>query len=70
MSFTDTEGKNPEESKLENGETRVWAPVFLSNDQKTLCLERHEHDGRSGVVHHLTGKIYPQVHDSKQCSPS
>jgi len=31
-------------------------PIFLSNDQENSCPERHEHEGRSGMVHHVTGK--------------
>jgi len=69
MSFTDLKKENPEESAGEQRGQRL-GPLILSNNKETPCPERHEHDGRSGVVHHLTGKIYPQVHDSKQCSPS
>jgi len=43
---------------LEN-ESRKWVPSFVSNDQVTSCPERNEHN-RSEVVHHLTGKLFPQ----------
>jgi len=49
---------------------REWVPVILSNDQKTPCPHSHERDGRNEVVHSLTGKLFPQVQDSKQCFPS
>jgi hypothetical protein len=57
--------KNPEESNLEDEEAKEWLPLFLPNDS-----ERHQQDGRSGVVHHLTGKLFPQGHEAKRCSPS
>jgi hypothetical protein len=60
---------NPEESSLENKGAREWVPFFLFNDQETPCPERHEHDGRSGVVHRLTGKFFSQGNGTKQCSP-
>jgi hypothetical protein len=62
--------RHPEESNLENERSREWVPFFLSNDPKTPCPKRYEHDGRKEVVHHLTGKLFPQGHESKQCSPS
>jgi len=37
---------------------------------ETPCPEKHEHDGRSGVVHHVTGRLFPQGHDAKHCSAS
>jgi hypothetical protein len=63
MSFTNPQKKNPEESNLENDGVREWPPLFLSNDQETPCPKRHEHNGRSGLVHHLTGKLFSQCHD-------
>jgi len=43
------------------------SPLLLpSNDQNIPCPERHENDGRSEKMHHLTGKLSPQGHDSKQ----
>jgi hypothetical protein len=50
--------KNPEQSDLEIEGTRVQIPLFLSNDQETPCPEKHEHEGRSEVMHHLSGKMY------------
>jgi len=44
---------------------REQAPSFLTNEQETLCPERHEHNG-SEVVHHLTEKLYPQGHNARQ----
>jgi hypothetical protein len=69
MSFTNLREENPEESNLENEGAREWALLFLSNDQENSCPERHKRDGRSEVVHHLTGKLFPQGHDAKQLSP-
>jgi hypothetical protein len=41
--------------------------LFLSNDQETTSYpEIHEHDGRSEVVHHLTGKLFPQGYEAKR----
>jgi hypothetical protein len=45
-------------------------PPILSNDQETPCPERHEHKGRSKVVHVQTGKLFLQKYDAKQCPPS
>jgi len=45
-------------------------PLFLSNNQEASCPERHEHDGRSEVVYHLTAELFPQGHDTEQHSPS
>jgi len=33
-------------------------PPLLSNNWETPCTQTHEHDGRSRVVHHLTGKLF------------
>jgi hypothetical protein len=68
MTFTKPQ-KNPKKSNPENVGAVEYVPLFLSNDQEASCPERHEHDGRSGVVHHVTGKPFPQEHDTKQCSP-
>jgi len=38
-------------------------PLFLSNDQETPCPEKHEHDRRSEVAHHVIGKLFPQGRD-------
>jgi hypothetical protein len=57
--------KSPEESNLENKGTRKCAPLFLSNNLETPCSEKY---GKGEVVHHLTGKLFPQVHDEKLCS--
>jgi hypothetical protein len=63
--------KNVEELNLENERGgQVMDPLFLSNDQEIPCPERHECDRRSEMVHHLIGKLLPQVHDAKQHSPS
>jgi hypothetical protein len=69
MSFTNPpEGKNPEESNPENKGATQCVSLFLSNDQETPCPERHEHDWRSEVVCHLTGKLFPHEHVAKQYS--
>jgi hypothetical protein len=39
-------------------------PLFIYNNQETSCLERNEHNRRSEVVHHLTGKVFWQRHDA------
>jgi len=49
---------------------RKWVHLFLSNYKLTPCLERHRYDRRSEMVHHPAGKLVPQRHDAKQCSPS
>jgi hypothetical protein len=48
---------------------REWVSFFLFNAQETPCPKRHRHD-KSEVVHHLTGKLFLQIHDTKHCSPS
>jgi hypothetical protein len=40
--------------------------LFLSNDQETPCPEGQKRDGRSGMVHHVTGELSPR--DMTQCS--
>jgi hypothetical protein len=72
MYLTNLQKKNiQKESNLENETAREWVPLYLPNYQGFSCSERHEHDGGNGVVHHLTGKLFPQVHDAKHCcSPS
>jgi hypothetical protein len=55
--------------KSEEQDSQRIGPLFLSKDQETPCPERHKHDRRSEVVHHLTGKLFPQGHEAKQCSP-
>jgi hypothetical protein len=40
---------------------------LLSNNQETPSPERHGHGKKSEVVHHVTGKLYPQGHDGKHC---
>jgi hypothetical protein len=67
--YNPTGKRNPEESNLENYGPREWVPFFLSNNQETLSPERHGHDERSEVVHHLTGKLLSQGCNTKQCSP-
>jgi len=54
---------------VENEGTRECIPLFLSNDQEITCPERHTGQ-ESDVVDHLTGKLFPQGHDTKYCSPS
>jgi hypothetical protein len=44
--------------------------MFLSNAQETPCPERHEHEGRTTMVHDLTGKLFLQEYDAKQYPPS
>jgi hypothetical protein len=48
---------------VENEGAREWIPLLLSNEQDTSSLGRHEYDGRSEVVNHVTGKLFPQGHD-------
>jgi hypothetical protein len=48
---------------LENEEPREWVSFFLPNNQETPCPERHEHSGKSEMMHHLTGKLFPQRHE-------
>jgi hypothetical protein len=60
----------PEHLNLKNKGPREWVPFFLSNDQETPSPERYEHNGRNELGHHLTGKLFPQGRDIKQCSPS
>jgi hypothetical protein len=59
----------PEKLNVENEGTRECIPLFLSNDQEITCPERHTGQ-ESDVVDHLTGKLFPQGHDTKYCSPS
>jgi len=54
---------------MENEVEKIGPPLFLANDQETPCPEMHEHDGRSEMVPHLMGKLSPQGHDTKHCSP-
>jgi hypothetical protein len=49
--------KNTKETYLENERAREWVPLFLSNNQETPCPERHKHNGRSEVMHYLTGRL-------------
>jgi len=55
----------PEESNLENKGAREWVPFLLSIDQEIACPERHGYGGRSRMVHHLTGKQFPEGHYTK-----
>jgi hypothetical protein len=41
--------------------TRKLVHLFLCNDQETPYPESHEYDGICDVVHHLTGKLFPQA---------
>jgi hypothetical protein len=50
--------KIPEESKVENEGAKELVLFILSSGQETACLERHEHIGRSEMVHHLSGKPF------------
>jgi hypothetical protein len=60
--------KIPEESNMETeGRGKEWA---LSSDKERPCPHRCKHGGRSEVVHHVTGKLFPQGHDAKHCFPS
>jgi len=55
---------------LEKGGTRKWVPLFPSNNQEIPYPEIHdEHNGKSEVVHRISQKLFPQGHDTKQCSP-
>jgi hypothetical protein len=44
-------------------------PLFLSIDQETSCPERHKYDRRTEVRHRVSGRLFPQGHDAKSCSP-
>jgi hypothetical protein len=70
MDYSTWKKKNTEESNLENEGARELFPLFLSDDQEAPCPERYENDGRNRVVHHITGKLFPRVHNAKQFSPS
>jgi hypothetical protein len=63
MTFTNSQ-KSPKESNLESVGAVECVPFFLSKDQEIHCPERHEHDGRSGVVQHLSGELFPQEHNT------
>jgi hypothetical protein len=60
--------KHPEKkiqrSNLENKGTGKMAPINLPKHQQTTS------DGRCEVVPHLTGKLYPQENNPKQCPSS
>jgi hypothetical protein len=59
--FTKTpEEKSPDELNMVNGRAREWAPLFLFNNQGSPCTERHEHEGKSVMVLHVAGKLFPQ----------
>jgi hypothetical protein len=56
--FTPRERKNLE-SNLENGGAGSGS---LSNDQKTICPQKYEHNGRNEVVYHLAVKLPRQTY--------
>jgi hypothetical protein len=56
--FTINIHKKFRESSLENKRTGERIPLFLTSDQEIPGPERHEHDGRNGVVLHLSGKLF------------
>jgi len=58
------EEKNPLVKPWEQG-ARKWESLFITNDQEIACPEKHEHDGRGEVLHHLTEKLFPQGHDTE-----
>jgi len=62
--------KIPEVSYLKNEGASEWILFFLPSIKETHRPRKREHDGRSEVVHHLTVKLFPQVHDAMHCSPS
>jgi hypothetical protein len=62
--INDPEEKSRGINSEERGDQGM-GPLFLSNDQETPCPERHKHDRRSEVVHHRTGKLFPQGNDTK-----
>jgi hypothetical protein len=43
----------------------IGHPLLQSNYQKTPYPERHEHEGRSEVVHNLTENLFLQKYDVK-----
>jgi hypothetical protein len=57
--------KNLRVYNLENKGARELAPLLLSNDLEICSPERHKHNGRSKVVHHVTGKLSLQECDTK-----
>jgi hypothetical protein len=59
MYFTKPHKTKPKSQMWRTGGGQERVPLFLLNDQETPCPERHEHDGRIEVVHHLTGKLLP-----------
>jgi hypothetical protein len=61
------ERKNVREEDLWNEGAREFHPLFLASDQETPCPERHRRGSRSEVMHHLTGKLFLQECDAKQC---
>jgi hypothetical protein len=60
--------ENIQRRQSEEYGAKKWVPLFLSNDQETPCPERHEHNRRSEVVHHLTVKLFPQGYEAKAFS--
>jgi hypothetical protein len=61
--------QTPERKNLRENEG-ARESLCLANSQETLCLERHGLDGRSEVVDSLTGKLFLQEYDAKQCPSS
>jgi hypothetical protein len=61
--------KNREVKSVKRG-ARKWVLLYLSKYEETPCPEWHQHDWRSDEVYHVTLKLFPQGHDTKQCSPS
>jgi hypothetical protein len=63
MSVTSPQKKESQGVKSGEQGAREWVLLFISNDHETPCPERHQHCGRSEVVHHLNGKLFVQGHD-------
>ncbi|KDR21919.1 hypothetical protein L798_00470 [Zootermopsis nevadensis] len=52
---------------LENKEARELGLLFLTNDQKTPHPERDIRGGRYDVLLHLTGRLFLEKCDTRQC---
>jgi hypothetical protein len=55
--------------KSAKGEGRECAPLPSQRSRNTLS-RKAQNTGRREVVHHLSGKIFPEGHDAKKCSAS
>jgi hypothetical protein len=65
-----------DEKKIQR--SQIWRTRYPRNEFPSCCvkirkspyLERHKHNRRTEVMYDLTGKLFPQRHDAKYCSPS